>query len=215
MQELNDALIALRLGGAIMVPLSLLAVMALAVMIEKFLLYRHQAQLPDHLLCFVETYGFDWKDLERRLAQLPQSNYFRRIFEVVMNNRSRPVWWIESRVGDEAHLIEKVMGRRLWVLETIVTAAPLLGLLGTILGMMHAFQLIGSSGLVNPTGVTGGVAQALIATAVGLIIALVALFGFNYFARVQAQTMDEMERLCTRIIDHIRLDAGEAADEAA
>jgi biopolymer transport protein ExbB len=72
--------------------------------------------------------------------------------------------------------------------------------------MMHAFQIIGGSGVVNPTGVTGGVAQALIATAVGLLIALIALFGFNYFSRLQSQTMDEMERLGTRLIDHIRLD---------
>ena len=52
-------------------------------------------------------------------------------------------------------------------------------------------------------------AEALIATVVGLIIALVALFGFNYFSRLQAQTMDEMERLGTRLIDHIRLDQEE------
>src|SRR5471032_2348214 len=68
-------------------------------------------------------------------------------------------------------LIEKSLSRGLWVLETTVTAAPLLGLLGTITGMMHAFNLIGASGLVDPTGVTGGVAQALIATALGLFIA--------------------------------------------
>jgi len=76
---------------------------------------------------------------------------------------------------------------------------------------MHAFQLIGGTGLVNPTGVTGGVAQALIATAVGLLIALIALFGFNYFSRLQSQTLDEMERLGTRMIDHIRLDQQGAA----
>jgi biopolymer transport protein ExbB len=67
---------------------------------------------------------------------------------------------------------------------------------------------------VNPTGVTGGVAQALIATAIGLLIALIALFGFNYFSRVQSQTMDEMERLGTRLIDHIRLDQGNAHEAA-
>ena len=81
--------------------------------------------------------------------------------------------------------------------------------------MMHAFQIIGGSGVVNPTGVTGGVAQALIATAVGLLIALIALFGFNYFSRLQSQTMDEMERLGTRLIDHIRLDQQGNTHEAA
>jgi biopolymer transport protein ExbB len=98
----------------------------------------------------------------------------------------------------------------MWVLDTVITAAPLLGLLGTIFGMMHSFKLIGPAGLLNPGGVTAGVAEALIATAVGLLIALIALFAFNYLTRLQAQTLDEMERLGTRLLDHIRLDAQEA-----
>jgi biopolymer transport protein ExbB len=122
-----------------------------------------------------------------------------------MENRQKPAWWVESRAGDEAQLIEKALSRGLWVLETVVTAAPLLGLLGTITGMMHSFKLIGGNGLVDPTGVTGGVAQALIATALGLFIAVIALFSFNFFSRRQSQTLDEMERLGTRLVDNIRL----------
>ena len=87
-----------------------------------------------------------------------------------------------------------------------MTAAPLLGLVGTIIGMMASFKLIGGSGLVNPTGITGGVAQALIATTIGLIIALIALFAFNFFSHLQSKKMDEMERLGTRLVDHIRMD---------
>ena len=122
-----------------------------------------------------------------------------------MDNRQKPVWWVESRAGDEAQLIENALSRGLWVLETIVTAAPLLGLLGTITGMMSAFNLIGNNGLVDPTGVTGGVAQALIATALGLFIAVIALFAFNFFSRRQSQVLDEMERLGTRLVDKIRM----------
>lgn len=103
------------------------------------------------------------------------------------------------------------MGRWLWALETIVTAAPLLGLLGTITGMVRSFKLFGDQGLVDPGGVTGGVAEALIATAIGLFIALLALFAFNYFSHRQAQVMDEIERLGTRLIDHIRLDQQQGA----
>jgi len=58
---------------------------------------------------------------------------------------------------------------------------------------------------VDPSGVTSGVAQALIATALGLLIAVVALFAFNFFSRLQSQTLDEMERLGTRLIDNIRM----------
>ena len=206
MQDLHESWIALKLGGAMILPLSLLAVFALAIMLEKAVLYWRYARLSTDLLNLVETYGFDWAVLEQKVAALDKRNYFYRFFGVVLANRTRPAWWTESRAADEAQLIETSLSRRLWVLETIVTAAPLLGLMGTIGGMMHAFQLIGGAGLVNPTGVTGGVAQALIATAVGLLIALISLFGFNFFSRLQVQTMDEMERLGTRLIDHIRLD---------
>jgi len=215
MQELQEVWIAIQLGGIIILPLSLLGVIALAIMLEKAFLYGRFARLSYDLLNLVETYGFAWEDLEKILSGLNERHYYKRFFEVVIANRHRPSWWTESRAADEAQLIETSLARGLWVLETIVTAAPLLGLMGTIVGMMHAFQIIGGSGVVNPTGVTGGVAQALIATAVGLLIALIALFGFNYFSRLQSQTMDEMERLGTRLIDHIRLDQQGSTHEAA
>lgn len=211
---LQETLVALKVAGVILVPLSVLAVIALGIMAEKALLYWRYATLSADLRELVETYGFSWTTLEQKVAALDERHFFRRFFEVVLINRTRPVWWTESRAADEAQLIETSLGRRLWVLETIVTAAPLLGLLGTIMGMMNAFHLIGAAGLVNPTGVTAGVAQALIATAFGLLIALIALFGFNFLARRQAQTLDEMERLGTRLIDHIRLDQ-EGSDRAA
>ncbi len=215
MEELDQTLTTLKLGGIIILPLSLLAIIALAIMLEKAFLYWRFARLSHDLLNLVETYGFKWSDLEKILSGLDERHYYKRFFEVVISNRHQPSWWTESRAADEAQLIESNLARRLWALETIVTAAPLLGLVGTVIGMMRAFQIIGSEGIVNPTAVTGGVAEALIATVVGLLIALVALFGFNYFSRLQSQTMDEMERLGTRLIDHIRLDQQDGAHEAA
>ncbi|MCX7185379.1 MAG: MotA/TolQ/ExbB proton channel family protein [Nitrosospira sp.] len=205
----------LKLGGIIILPLSLLAIIALAIMLEKAFLYWRFARLSHDLLNLVENYGFKWADLEKILSGLDERHYYKRFFEVLISNRHQPSWWTESRAADEAQVIESNLARRLWALETIVTAAPLLGLVGTVIGMMRAFQIIGSEGIVNPTAVTGGVAEALIATVVGLLIALVALFGFNYFSRLQSQTMDEMERLGTRLIDHIRLDQQDGAHEAA
>ena len=125
---------------------------------------------------------------------------------MIADNRTKPAWWVESRAGDEAGRIEKTLTRGLWVLETIVTGAPLLGLLGTITGMMQSFNVIGASSLVAPTQVTAGVAQALIATALGLLIAVMALFAFNLFSRMQSHALDTMERLGSRLVDHIRLD---------
>jgi biopolymer transport protein ExbB len=199
-------LAALQVGGAMVYPLLALAVLAAVVILEKGFVFAARTRLPGRLIGLIETYGFPWDELDQRVGALGRRNYFGGFFRVIIDNRRRPAWWVESRAADEASLVEKALGRWLWILETIVTAAPLLGLLGTITGMIRAFRLFGNQGLVDPTGVTGGVAEALIATALGLFIALVALFAFNYFSHRQAQVMDEMERLGTRLVDHIRLD---------
>ena len=206
MQELHSFIAALRVGGVVMVPLLGLAVVAVVVILEKLFVFAVRTRLPAAVLSVVETYGFMWDDLAQRLASANRRNYFRRFFEVIVQHRTQPAWWIESRATEEASLIEQSLGRWLWVLETIVTAAPLLGLLGTISGMIRAFKLFGVEGLVDPRGVTGGVAEALIATAVGLFIALIALFAFNYFSHRLAQVMDEMEQLGTRLVNYIRLE---------
>lgn len=157
-----------KLGGVIMYPLIILFIMAIALIIDKILIYKKLVKLPKDLLELIETYGFSWNELEEKLKNLPSQNYYRRFFLVISQNKSRPIWWLESRAGDEVKLIEKSLAGGLWILETIVTVAPLLGLLGTIVGMMDSFKLIGDDTLINPTGVTAGVAQALIATAFGL-----------------------------------------------
>ena len=170
------------------------------------MLYARCLRLPAELAELVETFGFSWVELEKQLGVLGPRNAYGRFLQVIADNRNKPAWWVESRAGDEAGRIEKTLARGLWVLETIVTAAPLLGLLGTITGMMQSFNVIGASTLVAPTQVTAGVAQALIATALGLLIAVLALFAFNLFSRMQSQALDTMERLGSRLVDHIRLD---------
>lgn len=203
---MNNAFVALQFGGVMVYPLLFLGLIAMVIIMDKAFVYWRYMRLPAQVCSLVETYGFAWTELEKQMKSLTPRCYVGRFFRVILNNRANPAWWVESRAADEAQLIEKALGRGLWVLETIVTAAPLLGLVGTIIGMMGSFRLIGGNNLVNPTGITGGVAEALIATTVGLIIALVALFAFNFFSHLQSRSMDEMERLGTRLIDHIRFD---------
>jgi biopolymer transport protein ExbB len=214
MQELKTAWAALAYGGPMVYPLLLLGIIAMAIIIDRAAAFFRCLRLPQSLLDLVETYGFDWSDLERELSALAPVNVYGRFFSVIARHRNQPAWWVESRAGDEAGSIDRSLNRGLWVLETIVTAAPLMGLLGTITGMMQAFKVIGGSGLVAPTQVTSGVAQALIATALGLLVAIFALFGFNFFARMQSQALDRMERLGSRLVDHIRLDQENAEGEA-
>lgn len=213
MQELGLAWQAIKFGGAMVYPLLVLGVLAIAIIIDRAVLYARCLRLPAALAELVETFGFSWVELEKQLGVLGPRNAYGRFLQVIADNRNKPAWWVESRAGDEAGRIEKTLARGLWVLETIVTAAPLLGLLGTITGMMQSFNIIGASTLVAPTQVTAGVAQALIATALGLLIAVIALFAFNLFSRMQSQALDTMERLGSRLVDHIRLDqeGGETA----
>jgi len=90
------------------------------------------------------------------------------------------------------------MKRGLSVLDTIITLAPLLGILGTVLGIIQSFDLLGSSGIDDPKAVTGGIAQALITTAAGLAIAIVTVIPFNYLtSRVQIATK-HLENTTTR-----------------
>lgn len=207
MQDFYQAWNALRFGGPMVYPLLALAVITVAILLDKTYVYLRYTRPPAVLLRLAENLTSGWNDLEHQVTILNPHHHYARFLRVILQNRSRPVWWTESRAGDEVQAIERALNRGLWILETIVTAAPLLGLLGTITGMMHAFNLIGSKGLVDPNGVTSGVAEALIATALGLLIALIALFGFNYFSRLQSRTLDEMERIGTRLVDRVRLSA--------
>ena len=91
------------------------------------------------------------------------------------------------------------MRRALPVLDTIITLSPLLGLLGTVTGMIAAFGVMATTGINQPTAITGGVAEALIATAAGLAIAIVTLVPHNYFLARSEHALDEIEGQGTRL----------------
>jgi biopolymer transport protein ExbB len=205
---------AARLGGWVIYPLTVLAIVALAITLDRAYAFWRFARMPvwadsaehgaGNELASGPTADCPARPGSRLTGTLPQQHALTRIGRLLGDTRV-PLWRIETRVEAAAAQIERDMGRGLWLLETIVTAAPLLGLLGTIVGMMHSFKLIGGDGLVNPSGVTGGVAQALIATAIGLVIALLALFAFNFFSRRIDRLMDELESFANEALSDLRL----------
>jgi len=203
MDQIQSTLTAMTLGGFVMYPLFVLAILATALLLEKgFANWRH-CRMPKSLATLLRGYDLSLGEFERQILTLPKQSYYGRFCRAILANRARPAGWIEARAADEAKSIESTLDKGLWILETIVTAAPLLGLLGTITGMMQAFRLFGTHSLVDPAGVTGGVAEALIATAFGIVVALVALFGFNFFSRLKSRTLDELEQMGTRLIERI------------
>jgi biopolymer transport protein ExbB len=211
MQEWTSILAAVRVGGWVIYPLTILAVVAIAIALDRSYVFARFGRLPsarstarNFSATGVAT------DLQNRLESTPLQNAFRRMNAPWLAAASAPVWLREAQAQSIASQIERDMSRGFWVLETIVTAAPLLGLLGTIVGMMHSFELFGGSGLVDPGGVTGGVAQSLVATAVGLVVALFSLFAFNFFSRRLERLMDELESFANDRLCEVRL----AADSA-
>lgn len=102
---------------------------------------------------------------------------------------------METAAADEVLRMRRFMG----VLDTMITVAPLLGIFGTVLGIIASFEMLGSAGIDNPQAVTAGVAQALITTATGLGIAILSVFPYNYFnAKVERAALD-MEKYATSL----------------
>ena len=98
------------------------------------------------------------------------------------------------------------LDRGIWILDTSVTLAPLMGLLGTIIGMVHAFDVLGTSdGTGNATKmVTGGIAEALVATGAGLLIAIIAVLFLNHFNKRIRLAMHQMDLIKTMLINRFR-----------
>ena len=208
MQDWTSVLAAVRVGGWVIYPLTILAILAVAIALDRLYVFLRFGRLPGALRGTDEIAApgsaLDWAG---RLKDAASQNAFRRMSAPWAPDPSVPLWLREAKAQSVASQIERDMSKGFWVLETIVTAAPLLGLLGTIVGMMHSFQLFGGDGLVDPGGVTGGVAQSLVATAIGLVVALFALFAFNYFSRRLERLMDELESFANARLSEIRLAA--------
>jgi len=108
-----------------------------------------------------------------------------------------------NRLDESIMLIAPSLDRRLWVLDTVVTLAPLLGLFGTIIGMFHAFNVLAQPGHA-PAEVTGGVADALVATAFGIFIAMLGLTGYNALTnqvRLVIHQLDSMKMMIVNRTD--------------
>jgi biopolymer transport protein ExbB len=106
----------------------------------------------------------------------------------------------EREVEESIMFQMRRLDRNLWVLDTAVTLGPLLGLLGTIIGMIGSFDILGASGTSDPMSVSGGIAHALIATACGLTIALVGVVALNYLnkrVRMVILQMDLIKSMLT------------------
>ncbi len=216
MSSLSFVVTAVPIVGWVLVPLAVLGAAAFALIVERsWSITRTASSLPDSAHApgmgsgQAGHFAQPVSSLTMIEASLPSRHVLHRWLAALGGGpalESAPLWWLEAQLEAGAPLVEKSLNRGLWLLDTIVTAAPLVGLFGTVTGMMEAFRLIGADGLVNPSGVSGGVAQALIATAIGLVIAVISLIAFNALTQRVDTAMDELQTFGTRLLAAIRHD---------
>jgi biopolymer transport protein ExbB len=181
-------------GGPVMIPLLGCSIVAVAVVIERLAFWWRQGdqRAAERALELAERGKLD-EALE--IARGAGGVTARVIAAGLAEREVAPAIAMEAAAQTEMGRLRSYLP----VLDTIITLSPLLGLLGTVTGMIAAFGILSTSGMNQPTAITGGVAEALIATAAGLAIAIATLVPYNYFSARAEQAMDAMERLASRL----------------
>ena len=183
-------------GGPIMWPILISAIVAVAVVGERAFWWWRESQKRDpqkmeQLLAALENSDVA---AATKIAEGSEDPVIRMVYRGLNHVHTSLQGALQLAAGIEL----KRAGRFLTVMDTLVTLAPLLGLLGTVTGLMRAFLNIGSAEL-SVTAVTGGIGEALIATACGLGIAIFALIPFNYFSARVTQLQFDLETAATNV----------------
>lgn len=187
----------LEQGGVVMYPLVACSVISLTVILERtFFWIREDRRLNRALVDQVLELARLRKHEEIRKRTQGALDYVVKILVCGLVHREFSL----SKAMEMAALEEiRRMKKHLSILDTMITAAPLLGILGTVLGIIHSFDMLGSAGIQDPQAVTSGIAQALLTTAAGLFIAIFTLFPFNYFNSKVEKARIRIEKYATSL----------------
>jgi len=184
-------------GGPIMYPLLVCSIIALTVIIERTIFwigedYRRDQALVNEVLSLAEK--GNW---ERVRARIGNSKDFtvRILVAGILHREFSIAKAMETAASDELDRMRQYLP----ILDTIITVSPLLGIFGTVIGIILSFEMLGSAGIEEPQAVTAGIAQALITTASGLGIAILSLFPFNYFNSRVEKAATTIEKYATSL----------------
>lgn len=184
-------------GGPVMYPLLACSILVLTVVIERLFFWasvdftRNRQLIEDVLeLC---RQG-DWEAVRARVSG-SKDFIVRVLVSGILHREFSMTKAMEATAAEEIRNMRRYMG----VLDTMITVAPLLGIFGTVIGIISSFEALGSAGIDQPQAVTAGIAQALITTATGLGIAILSVFPYNYFNSKVEKAVLNIEKYATSL----------------
>jgi biopolymer transport protein ExbB len=196
-------------GGPVMYPLLACSLVVLTVIIERTLFWwqlkrNRNKRLNDEILTISEQ--GDWELIKKKTAGC--KDHIIRMLVVGILHRD---YSMAKAMEAEAEHVVKKMRSYMMILDTMITVAPLLGIFGTVIGIICSFEILGASGIGDPMAVTGGIAQALITTAGGLGISIATVFPYNYFNSRIENNIHQMEKYATSLeVVYAKLQSGES-----
>jgi len=187
-------------GGPVMWPIFLCSVLAAAIMLERLWTLQRKRVIPreltDRVWKLVETRTLN----DRHIEALSRNSPLGRILAAGLTNRHQGREIMKEVIEDTGRHVVHELERFLNALGTIAAISPLLGLLGTVTGMIQAFEAITSEGVGDPQVLSGGIGEALITTAAGLIVAIPALIGYRYLRGLVDFLVVEMEKEAMKLV---------------
>lgn len=189
-------------GGWLMFPLLGCSIIALAIIVERIWVLQEQKIIPAELVQYIlsQLSKKDAKPL--KLSELAIQSPLGHILSKGLLHAEQGIAVMRTRMEDQGRQVIVELEKYLNTLGTIASAAPLLGLLGTVLGMIQIFAVLGGS--PNPEALAGGIAQALLTTAFGLFIAIPSLMFHRYFRRRIDEFSAKLEKESQRLLDGLK-----------
>jgi len=200
-----------RAGGWLMMPILACSILAAAICVERWWTLRRARVAPRHTLAMV--WGWLTKnELDaQRLKHLRMSSPLGQVLAAVVANTRRGRGAMKESVEETAGEVLHELERYLTALGTIAAISPLLGLLGTVIGMIKVFNAIMMEGTGNAAVLAGGISEALITTATGIAVAIPALVFHRFFTRRVDDLVLTMEQEANKLVELLQSDGG--ADE--
>ena len=191
----------IKAGGLIMWPILLCSVIALAIVAERFWSLQVKRVAPKNLVAQVWQWDKVGELNKKRLLELRQGSPLGRILVAGLVNRNHSRLVMKESIEEVGRHVAHELERFLNTLGTIASVTPLLGLLGTVIGMIKVFAVITTQGVGDPGVLAEGISQALITTAAGLTVAIPSLMFFRYFRGKVDELVMTMEQEALKMVE--------------